>query len=101
MIEKVIVDGKELDAAKFLAALHNNTRAQGLGLLHDICRDLTPDEAKQILLDEGAFSFDYLLGRPLKTAADNDGVIFPGSRYGYDRDAGDGAFDRAITEASK
>jgi hypothetical protein len=98
-IEKVTVDGKEVDAAKFLAALHNHTSAVGMGVLHDIGRSLTVGEARADLSEMKRFSFDYYRGRPLKVSADDNGVVYEFARDLFDRDAGKGQFDRALAEA--
>jgi hypothetical protein len=97
----VIVDDKEVDAAKFLAALHNNTRALGLGKLQDIKRPLTQAEAAADLAEMDGFNFDYYRGRPLKTGCGHEPnvILTETSRRLYDRDAGDGQFDKAIAEA--
>lgn len=97
-----------LDKAAVLAALHNGTRALGMGVLHDIGRDLTVEEARFCIEERGddvkamfgdvagrsndGIYFDYLLGRPLKV--DIGGDEFDPSLY--DRDAGEGAAERAI-----
>jgi hypothetical protein len=91
------VNGREVDKAKLLVALHNNTGPLGLGILHDIGRDLTLAEAERDLEAlSWRFEFDYYRGRPLKVYADG-GEIRNGGLY--DRDAGEGAFDRAVAEA--
>jgi hypothetical protein len=97
----VIVDGKEVNAAKFLAALHNNTQPLGLGFLSSR-PNMTAEEAAKDLAQIDSFNFDYYHGRPLKTGCRHDapGVIDTDfSRRCYDRDAGHGAFDRALAEA--
>lgn len=94
----VTVDGVKVDAAAMLAALHNNTRALGLGALHDIGRRMTRDEAAKHV-EGDSFYFDYFCGRPLKVHAEKDGSIDEHSRRLYDRDAGDGSFARALSEA--
>lgn len=96
---KVTVDGVEIDAAALLAALHNNTRAIGMGVLHDLGRPMTQAEAESILADKKRFNFDYICGRPIKVFAEDDGSIGEHARRLYDRDAGSGAFDRALSEA--
>jgi hypothetical protein len=103
--------GVEYDAAKLLAALHNNTRPVGLGLLHAQAQIMTQAQAESILVAqrqacEGnrlyphGFVFDYVLGRPIKVKADADLVIDEHSQGLYDRDAGEGAFARALAEAA-
>lgn len=98
MVKTVLVDGVKVDAAAMLVALHDNTRAIGLGVLHDLRRGLTREEASKVLADMDRFRFDYFAGRPLKTCADSNGDI-GNSRMSYDRDAGRGAFDDAVAEA--
>lgn len=95
-----IHDGREVPAAKLLAALYNGTEPVGLGMLRAMSAPIEMTEAKaQEALDErGVFSFDYLGGRPLKVRA-KDNVIDERSVYLYDRDAGDGAFERAVLKA--
>lgn len=92
------VRGRDVSAAAMLAALHNNTAAQGMGMFHDIGRRITRAEAAEHLAKVPAFAFDYFLGRPLKCHA-WDGELTPDSERLYDRDAGRGAFDRAFAEA--
>lgn len=87
------LDIKGIDKAELLAALHNGTRALGMGILHDICRDMTKEEAARILAETGQTRFDYLLGRPLKVDIGGD-EMFAGL---YDRDAGDGAAERIVS----
>lgn len=100
MIAYVMVDGRQVDAAKLLAALYNCTRPSGLGVLMDLNRPMTVDEATKILSDKEKFIFDYLYGRPLKVGAHGpDQTITDQSRVLYDRDAGQGAFDRAVEQA--
>lgn len=114
MTKTVKVDDVEVDAAKLLKALHDNTRALGMGALHDIGRALTLEEAAAALDDDtndigqrkiGArhfFSFDYYRGRPIKINASRDGRISSESaRRLYDRDAGQGSFDRALKQAQE
>lgn len=97
-VKTVTVNGTVVDAAQLLAALHRNTQAMGLGVIHDR-GDLSVAAAHQILMAEERFNFDYVFGRPIKVRADPDGAIDERSRELYDRDAGKGAFDRALAEA--
>jgi hypothetical protein len=87
MANNGMVDIKGLSKAAVLAALHNGTRALGMGLLHDIGRPMTEEEAQEYIdADNGSLSFDYVLGRPLKVNISGDEF-----RSGlYDRDAGEG-----------
>lgn len=96
-----------LDKAAILAALHNGTRALGMGRLHDIGRDLTVEEARtimgigddstQMFGDMGRkreLYFDYVQGRPIKVDLSGDEF----DPWLYDRDAGQGAAARAIAK---
>ena len=66
------IDISGVDRAELLAALYNGTSPLGFGKNHDLGRDMTVEEAKDILgKTEGKFSFDYLLGRPLKMWIDD------------------------------
>lgn len=96
--------GREVDAERLLVELHAGTRALGFGAMHDIGRRLTVDEARGILRaqvererEPGSFTFDYVLGRPIKVTA-REGVIVSGRLY--ERDAGDGAFAAAVERAA-
>jgi hypothetical protein len=106
---RVTFEGKSYDAAALLVALHNNTRARGLGLLHET-GPLTREEAESVLADSRqqwvgderyshGFVLDYVRGRPIKVTAEADGAIDALSQALYDRDAGAGAFQRALREA--
>ena len=102
------IDISNLPKNEVLAALHNGTCAMGMGMLHDIGRDMTADEAAKVLgwgddisrmVDQDGthiapanynsdkrLYFDYVQGRPLKSD-------ITGDRWDpslYDRDAGNG-----------
>jgi len=87
-----IYDGREV--------LYNGTQPIGMGLIRamDAPVVMTEGKAREILDKRGSFSFDYLGGRPLKVRA-REGVINATSVRCYDRDAGEGAFERAIQKA--
>ncbi len=85
-----MIDISGLDKVEILRCLHNNTQARGMGVLHDLGRDMTYEEAKAIFDrhseregPQGIF-FDYVKGRPIK-------VNFRGNyldgEHLYDRDA--------------
>lgn len=77
---------------KVLAALFNNAKTQGLGILHHRPNHtMTEFEAYNIL--RKTKNFDYLEGRVLKVdLSDDDGF----EEWLYDRDNGQGAAQRAI-----
>lgn len=95
-----------LDVFELVAALHNGTRPLGMGVFNargpmtaTEVRAEDPDRAARTKTRDGIY-FDYYHGRPLKTriVADGDALTVPGT-WLYDRDAGDGAFVRAVTSA--
>jgi hypothetical protein len=95
-----------LDKAAVLAALHNATRAVGMGIIHDLRRPMTLMEA-EVFIKEGTndtgddratyaqgniLYFDYVCGRPLKVNLSGDEF----DERNFDRGAGAGAAARAI-----
>lgn len=94
------IDISNLPKPAVLAALHNGTCAMGMGVLNDIHRDMTDEEAAKIMgwgddatrmfgelgNREDRLYFDYVQGRPLK--ADITGDVW--DCWLYDRDAGSG-----------
>ncbi len=86
-----MIDISEMDRREVLAALYNNARGQGLGLLQCIAADMTTDEASEVLAGGGA-RFDYLHGRVLKVNLEGR-LLDPRL---YDRDNGQGAAARAL-----
>ena len=100
MTEPVSLEG--VDPAALLAALYNNSRPMGMGILHASAAEMTTDEA-QALIDRGHGSFsdvwsdprksgghriDYCHGRPLKVTIPIDGDPGEIDPWGYDRDNG-------------
>jgi hypothetical protein len=99
-----MVDTKGLDKAEVLAALHRESKAQGMGILHDR-GPLTVEQCRKVLAerqagakDEFSFAeglyFDYLTGRVMKVDLSNDDGFDP---FLYDRDNGPGAAERAVS----
>ncbi len=97
------VDIAGVDKGQLLAALFNHSRVRGLGVLQDIGRDLTVEEARTLVESimaggpaddsdrhfgprhrQPRLVFDYLYGRPLKVDITGDEV----DAWGYDRDNG-------------
>jgi len=95
---QITVLGEQVDAAKFLVALYNNTQAYGMGKAQDRPEGIPLEEAQQIVEQRGHFNFEYVYGRPLKTQ-EVDGVLTADSEELYDRDAGYGRFAAALIEA--
>lgn len=84
-----------LNKADVLAALYNAARPVGLGIFARKSEPMTREQAQE-LLDTGVPSlyFDYVHGRPLKIDLADDEL---NTRL-YNRDQGDGAAERVITE---
>jgi hypothetical protein len=76
--------------AEVLAKLYNAARAQGLWVFHYTPKDMTIEEAEELLKTQTYF--DYLNGRVMKVNLSKD-EMFEGL---YDRDNGQGAALRAI-----
>lgn len=88
MHESINIAGRQ---AAVLAALYNNSKPLGLGILHYDPTPMTVEEA-QALLDSGQTYFDYHKGRVMKVLIEGDTL----DTYLYDRDNGAGAAARAI-----
>ncbi len=93
---------KGLDKADVLCALVNAAKPLGMGFLQDNGKPMTKEEAQE-WIDKGrghdmglvsrtALSFDYVKGRPIKSNISGDEF----DPWGYDRDQGEGAAEKAI-----
>jgi len=82
---------KGLDKAEVLAVLYNASRPQGMGFMHYDSKPMTKEEASALL--EKTTYFDYLKGRVMKVELKGDEL----DPWGYDRDNGQGAAERAIS----
>ena len=86
-----------LDKAEVLAALFNNARPMGLGVVeYNPYYTMLIPEAHHIL--QTTTRFDYLAGRVLKVDLSNDNEF---DEWLYDRDNGEGAAQRAIDSIKK
>jgi hypothetical protein len=83
------VNIKGLSQAAVLKALHENSKAQGMSYL--ALRELSLEEC-QSFIDEGQTYFDYLCGKVMKVDLSGDAF----DPWGYDRDNGSGAAQRAV-----
>ena len=86
--------------AALVTALQNAGRPVGLGALHH--KAATEDDIAETYgatsrRGEGHYYFDYVFGVPLKLSSRN-GVLRKGSDRLYDRDHGQGEFDRIFKE---
>ena len=92
----VEANGQRVSKVALLSALHNGTRPVGMGNLWNI-GEMSLVQAEDYLLNQNFdFCFDYVHGRPIKVF-EVDGVVQRADLY--DRDAGDGAFERAVAKA--
>ena len=81
-----------LSKAKVLAALYNNSKAQGMGISHYSPKKMTEQEA-QVLLDSGITYFGYLQGRVMKIDLSDDEL----NTYLYNRDNSPNAAEDALS----
>ena len=88
----MMIDISGLDKAAVLAALYNNSRPQGMGLLHFDPTPMSVEAAREILDIDRPPYFDYLHGRVMKVDLDSDEL----DPWGYDRDLGEGAAKKVI-----
>lgn len=91
-----MVDTRGLSKADVLAALYNNSKPIGLGLLQFDPKEMMVTEAEELL--KQTTYFDYLKGRVMKVdLSSSDGF----EEWLYDRDNGNGAAQRAIESLKK
>lgn len=81
-----------LNKADVLAALYNASKPQGMGFMNYDPKPMTREDAEKLLKE--STSFDYLKGRVVKVNLSGDEF----DPYGHDRDNGQGAAERVITE---
>ena len=87
-----MIDLTKHNKAKVLAALYNNSKPHGLGILHYDPTPMSEEEATKLLRERT--DFDYLKGRVLKIDLSED-QLDPSL---YDRDLGHGAAERVISK---
>jgi hypothetical protein len=91
-----MIDISGLDKSEVLAALYNRTHVQGLGVLHYDSKDMTKEEAQE-LLNSGCTYFDYLKGRVMKVDLSKNEF----DPYRYDRNNYQGAAQDAVNMLRK
>jgi hypothetical protein len=84
-----------LDKAEVLAALYNASRPVGTGVSQYDPTPMTPNEGKHLL--ENNYYFDYIRGRVLKLDFSKEEL----ETCLYDRDNGEGAAAKVISELRK
>ncbi len=85
-----MIDISRLDKAEVLCALYNNSKPQGMGILHATPELLQVEEARELL--KSRKYFDYLKGRVMKISLKDDNL----DPRLYDRDNGQDAAQIAI-----
>ena len=86
------IEGKS--RAKVLAALYNNSKPLGMGILHWTPEPMTESQAQEMLDDKrDPVWFDYVNGRVMKIGFQGNEVLRCDL---YDRDLGKGAAERVI-----
>jgi hypothetical protein len=80
-----------LDKAELLAGLYNRSRPLSLGFLEATREDMTVDQARKIIQQQG-HRFDYLNGRVMKINLGGDTL----NPWGFDRDNGAGATQSVV-----
>jgi len=86
------IDISKMDKAEVLAALYNNSQPLGLGNLHFTPEPMKTEEAATLL--KTWTYFDYLKGRVMKVDVSGDEL----ETALYDRDNGQGAAERVLSE---
>lgn len=84
-----------LNKAEVLAALYNASKPQGMGMMAYDPTWMSIDEADTILCS--TTNFDYLKGRVMKVNLSGNSF----DPYLYDRDNGEGAAERVISQIKK
>ena len=82
-----------LTKAEVLCALYNNAKSQGVGVFMRINKDMTIEQAKELLKEDTYF--DYVQGRVLKVDLSGNTSF---DEWLYDRDNGKGSAQRALDE---
>lgn len=85
---------KDKNKAQILAALYNNSKPLGMGILHYDPTPMTEEEAAELLKQQTYF--DYLKGRVMKINLAGDEL----QTWLYNRDNGDGKAERIIEALS-
>lgn len=90
-----MINIKGIDKPLVLAALYNNAKPLGMGMLHYTPEPMEIEEAIALCEQQTRLYFDYVHGRVMKVDLSKD-ELNPGL---YDRDNGPGAAEIALKEA--
>ena len=88
------MDIKGLNKAEVLAALYNASKVQGMGLFQTDFKEMTTEEADQMLKESDDKFFDYVKGKVMKVRIEGDEI----DTRNYNRDNGEGAAERALSK---
>lgn len=92
---------KDIPKNELLAALYNNSKPLGLGMLHFDPTPMSLDDAQNMIEDlkkEGRdLFFDYVKGRVMKVDITGDEM----KTWSYNRDIGEGAAERIVESLRK
>ena len=86
------IDVRGIDRPALFAALYNAARTQGMGFIHHKDKQMTRDEAADILGKSDSNYTDYFRGRVMKINIMQDDL----TTVLYDRDNGRGAANHAV-----
>lgn len=91
-------------AARTIAGLYNNSRPQGMGIIHFVEGKMSPADALKMaragradVRGRSSCHMDYVSGRVVKVTVDCTTGL-PGELWRYDRDLGEGAAQAAILD---
>jgi hypothetical protein len=85
---------KNMDKSEILRRLYNNSKPQGMGILHFDPTPMTYEQAEDILSKSHDKYFDYLKGRVMKI--DLSGEMM--DTWLYDRDNGQGSVKMVLED---
>lgn len=79
-----MIDITNVDMVKFVQKVYALSRPQGMGMMHFQPGDLSEEDAKSLIQEDGTVSMDYIRGRACKMHTSiKDGVIVIGDKW-YD-----------------
>lgn len=79
-----MIDITNVDMVKFVQKVYALSQPQGMGMIHFQPGDLSEEDAKSLIQEDGTVSMDYIKGRACKMYTSiKDGVIVIGDKW-YD-----------------
>ncbi len=99
-----------IDRAKLIQELYNNTKALGMGQLHDLRGGMDSGTAEGVIKEmeahaakynhPGVMHFDYVYGRPIKVTFNKD-TLERADLYDRDAPGGLGTAERVVASLRK